>query len=145
MKDDNSAVHIFQCSSSIPTSNEDDKHYQLIETNYRSQTPNLNAYFNEKPKDLIINNCFTIQIINNKTPKVITQNKSINKNQGIIDEINELKQRHTELINVNTKLKSTIEEMNKINEQNITIIINQEEEIKQLNAQLLKYYSKLEK
>ena len=141
MKDDNSAVHIFQYSTSIPASSDGDKHYQLIETNYKSQTPNLNAYFTEKPKELTIDNAFNINIIQENTPKVMNQKNTISNHQGIIDAINQLKERYNELCNVNSKLKSNIEEMNIINEKNIETIIKQEEEIKQLNAQLLQIYS----
>lgn len=141
MKDDNSAVHIFQYSTSLPASNDGDKHYQLIETNYKSQTPNLNAYFTEKPKELTIDNSFNINILQDNTPKVMNQKKLISNHQGIIDAINQLKERYNELCNVNSKLKSNIEEMNIINEKNIETIIKQEEEIKQLNAQLLQIYS----
>ena len=141
MKDDNSAVHIFQYSTSLPASSDGDKHYQLIETNYKSQTPNLNAYFTEKPKELTIDNSFNINIIQENTPKVMNQKNTISNHQGIIDAINQLKERYNELCNVNSKLKSNIEEMNIINEKNIETIIKQEEEIKQLNAQLLQIYS----
>ena len=141
MKDDNSAVHIFQYSTSLPASSDGDKHYQLIETNYKSQTPNLNAYFTEKPKELTIDNAFNINIIQENTPKVMNQKNTISNPQGIIDAINQLKERYNELCNVNSKLKSNIEEMNIINEKNIETIIKQEEEIKQLNAQLLQIYS----
>ena len=141
MKDDNSAVHIFQYSTSLPASSDGDKHYQLIETNYKSQTPNLNAYFTEKPKELTIDNSFNINILQDNTPKVMNQKKPISNHQGIIDAINQLKERYNELCNVNSKLKSNIEEMNIINEKNIETIIKQEEEIKQLNAQLLQIYS----
>ena len=141
MKDDNSAVHIFQYSTSLPASSDGDKHYQLIETNYKSQTPNLNAYFTEKPKELTIDNAFNINIIQENTPKVMNQKNTISNHQGIIDAINQLKERYNELCNVNSKLKSNIEEMNIINEKNIITIIKQEEEIKQLNAQLLQIYS----
>ncbi len=141
MKDDNSAVHIFQYSTSLPASSDGDKHYQLIETNYKSQTPNLNAYFTEKPKELTIDNAFNINIIQENTPKVMNQKNTISNHQGIIDAINQLKERYNELCNVNSKLKSNIEEMNIINEKNIETIIKQEEEIKQLNAQLLQIYS----
>ena len=141
MKDDNSAVHIFQYSTSIPASSDGDKHYQLIETNYKSQTPNLNAYFTQKPKELTIDNAFNINIIQENTPKVMNQKNTISNHQGIIDAINQLKERYNELCNVNSKLKSNIEEMNIINEKNIETIIKQEEEIKQLNAQLLQIYS----
>ena len=141
MKDDNSAVHIFQYSTSLPASSDGDKHYQLIETNYKSQTPNLNAYFTEKPKELTIDNAFNINIIQENTPKVMNQKNTISNHQGIIDAINQLKERYNELCNVNSKLKSNIEEMNIINEKNIETIIKQEEEIKQLNAQLLRIYS----
>lgn len=141
MKDDNSAVHIFQYSTSLPASSDGDKHYQLIETNYKSQTPNLNAYFTEKPKELTIDNAFNINIIQENTPKVMNQKNTIINHQGIIDAINQLKERYNELCNVNSKLKSNIEEMNIINEKNIETIIKQEEEIKQLNAQLLQIYS----
>lgn len=141
MKDDNSAVHIFQYSTSLPASSDGDKHYQLIETNYKSQTPNLNAYFTEKPKELTIDNSFNINIIQENTPKVMNQKNTLSNHQGIIDAINQLKERYNELCNVNSKLKSNIEEMNIINEKNIETIIKQEEEIKQLNAQLLQIYS----
>ena len=141
MKDDNSAVHIFQYSTSLPASSDGDKHYQLIETNYKSQTPNLNAYFTEKPKELTIDNSFNINIIQENTPKVMNQKNTISNHQGIIYAINQLKERYNELCNVNSKLKSNIEEMNIINEKNIETIIKQEEEIKQLNAQLLQIYS----
>ena len=141
MKDDNSAVHIFQYSTSLPASSDGDKHYQLIETNYKSQTPNLNAYFTEKPKELTIDNSFNINIIQENTPKVMNQKNTISNHQGIIDAINQLKERYNELCNVNSKLKSNIEEINIINEKNIETIIKQEEEIKQLNAQLLQIYS----
>lgn len=141
MKDDNSAVHIFQYSTSLPASSDGDKHYQLIETNYKSQTPNLNAYFTEKPKELTIDNAFNINIIQENTPKVMNQKNTLSNHQGIIDAINQLKERYNELCNVNSKLKSNIEEMNIINEKNIETIIKQEEEIKQLNAQLLQIYS----
>ena len=141
MKNDNSAVHIFQYSTSLPASSDGDKHYQLIETNYKSQTPNLNAYFTEKPKELTIDNAFNINIIQENTPKVMNQKNTISNHQGIIDAINQLKERYNELCNVNSKLKSNIEEMNIINEKNIETIIKQEEEIKQLNAQLLQIYS----
>ena len=141
MKDDNSAVHIFQYSTSLPASSDGDKHYQLIETNYKSQTPDLNAYFTEKPKELTIDNAFNINIIQENTPKVMNQKNTISNHQGIIDAINQLKERYNELCNVNSKLKSNIEEMNIINEKNIETIIKQEEEIKQLNAQLLQIYS----
>ena len=141
MKDDNSAVNIFQYSTSLPASSDGDKHYQLIETNYKSQTPNLNAYFTEKPKELTIDNAFNINIIQENTPKVMNQKNTISNHQGIIDAINQLKERYNELCNVNSKLKSNIEEMNIINEKNIETIIKQEEEIKQLNAQLLQIYS----
>ena len=141
MKDDNSAVHIFQYSTSLPASSDGDKHYQLIETNYKSQTPNLNAYFTEKPKELTIDNALNINIIQENTPKKKKQKNTISNHQGIIDAINQLKERYNELCNVNSKLKSNIEEMNIINEKNIETIIKQEEEIKQLNAQLLQIYS----
>ena len=141
MKNDNSAVHIFQYSTSLPASSDGDKHYQLIETNYKSQTPNLNAYFTEKPKELTIDNAFNINIIQENTPKIMNQKNTISNHQGIIDAINQLKERYNELCNVNSKLKSNIEEMNIINEKNIETIIKQEEEIKQLNAQLLQIYS----
>ena len=141
MKDDNSAVHIFQYSTSLPASSDGDKHYQLIETNYKSQTPNLNAYFTEKPTELTIDNAFNINIIQENTPKVMNQKNTLSNHQGIIDAINQLKERYNELCNVNSKLKSNIEEMNIINEKNIETIIKQEEEIKQLNAQLLQIYS----
>lgn len=101
----------------------------------------MNAYFTEKPKELTIDNAFNINIIQENTPKVMNQKNTISNHQGIIDTINQLKERYNELCNVNSKLKSNIEEMNIINEKNIETIIKQEEEIKQLNAQLLQIYS----
>ena len=78
MKDDNSAVHIFQYSTSLPASSDGDKHDQLIETTYKSQTPNLNAYFTEKPKELTIDNAFNINMIQENWMSSVVQLSHMN-------------------------------------------------------------------